>query len=409
MPAGRQKRRGSVYVLVLGVGMVLTVIGLAAISLGRIRVRTVSASQDWLEAQALAFSAAEHALVQIEKTEDWRGELAGKTIEKPFGRGTFRWQLVDPEDGDLTDDTTEPVTLLATGLVHEARYALALHTTIEGVPLEALRTCIAAGGDVQVKSKESVTLTGGALSSNKTVDNKGEIYGDVEAESLKGKGKVSGTVTTPTPPKAMPNQGVFDSYKAKAVQIPFTDKIEKVVLGPANNPWGSPSADGLYYLDTGGKDLHIKESRIHGTLVVKCAPKKVILEDALLLHNYRSDYPVLIVDGDVDIKIKSRQQELSESACGTNFNPPGAPYEGGADGDQADSYPNEIRGLVHVTGKLTIKETARLRGTVICEGDVKFQGDNEIIYEPAIYQNPPAGYTDGSGKPRPDTWTRVVD
>jgi len=403
---GAPRRRGSAYVLALGLGMTITVIGLAWLTLGRISVRTASDCEDWLGARTLAFSAAEHALIQIERTEDWRTTYAGVTVEKSLGNGTFRWQLVDEADGDLTDDPSDPVTILATGFLNRARYALRLETTIKGVPLEVLATCAASGK--RTLNNQTVTLTGAPLSINKKLENLGTINGDVETIAVKKQGTIHGTLTTGITPKPMPDGSVFDTYQAMAVQIPYTGDIQGVVLSPGSNPWGPTNPDGLYYIDAGGADLHIKESRIHGTLVVKCAPKKVFLEDAVLLHNYRSDYPVLIVDGDVEMKHNSATLDLSESVCATNFNPPTAPYEGESDADQSDSYPNEVRGLVHVKDDALIAETARFRGTIICEGDLDFEGNSQIIYDSTIYQDPPVGYSEGA-KPRPETWSRVVD
>jgi hypothetical protein len=45
----------------------------------------------------------------------------------------------------------------------------------------------------------------------------------------------------------------------------------------------------------------------------------------------------------------------------------GAPYEGVWDEDLDDVYPNEIRGLIHVMGTLTLQQTARIVGTILCK------------------------------------------
>jgi len=127
------------------------------------------------------------------------------------------------------------------------------------------------------------------------------------------------------------------------------------------------------------------------------------------MHNYRADHPVLIVDGDAEISIRSLAFDLSESNWHTNFNPAGTPYEGGSDGDQRDSYPNEIRGLVHVRGDLTMRQTARIRGSIVCEGTVTFDGANEIRYDPDVAAGQPLGYTQGGGQVVPGPWRRLVN
>ena len=361
----------------------------------------------------LAFSAAEHALNRINAADDWRMTFGGATVEKSFGRGTFRWRVVDEDDGDLADDDLDPATIIATGIVNDASHTLSLRVTEEGQPLAALSACLAAGGKVQVKRGKSLTLTGGILASNDTVVNDGTIYGNVEAQNVTGSGTVVGTVTTGAAPRAMPSSSVFDVYRDMATAISPGDKIENKLLSPANNPWGETNSDGIYYVDTGSKDLKIKKSRIHGTLVVKCGPgKKVVIGGpggVALLHNYRAACPVLIVDGKLEFELESDTRDLTESGAGTNFNPAGTPYGGETDDDQADSYPNEIQGLVHVTGEFKMKKTSRVRGAVICEGKATIDGANEIVHDPSVTENPPTGYSTGSGQVRPGLWQRVVD
>ena len=404
------RRRGSTYLMVLGLGMIVTICGLGAITVGRIHLRAASDSEDWLAAQALAFSAAEHALTRIAETSDWRTAFDGVTTTKSLGRGTFQWSLADESDGDLTDEDSDPVVLSASATVNRASYSLRVDLAMVGGGLEALGMCLAAKGKVEVKDDEA-TFTGAPLSSNNKVDIEDDatIYGDVHADRVMGDGEVVGTVVTPSPPKDMPSSGVFDSYVAKATAISGIDKIEEKLLSPSSNPWGATNPDGVYYINTNGKDLTIKNARIYGTLVVKVSGKTVKIEDVVFLKNYRSDYPCLIVDGKVELLYKSATEVLDESDCDTNFNPPGTPYNGQTDSDKSDTYPNEIQGLVHVTGSLLIKETARVRGVVICENQVTFEGYNEIIHDPSIPANPPEGYSSGGSEPRINAWSRSVE
>jgi len=405
-------RRGSTYVMVLGLSLVLTVIGLSALTVARVNARGVRASRDCSEARVLAFSAVEHALNRVNADADWRTTYNGATVSKSLGRGTFSWRVVDEADGDLADDDLDPATIIATGTINDASHTLSLRVTMEGQPLAVLSACLAAGGKVQVKRGKVLTLTGGILASNDTVVNDGTIYGDVEAQNVTGGGTVVGNVNTGAPARPMPSSSVFDMYKDMATVISPGDKIEKKLLSPANNPWGETNSDGIYYVDTGTKDLKIKNSRIYGTLVVKCGPgKKVVIGGpggAALLQNYRAEYPVLIVDGKLELELESDTKDLTESDANTNLNPPGTPYGGETDDDQTDSYPNEIQGLVHVTGEFKMKKTSRVRGVIICEGKANIEGTNEIIHDSSVSQNPPTGYSTGSGQVRPGLFQRVV-
>jgi len=410
LPAiGRRRRRGSTYVMVLSVATTVTVIGLAGLAATRVNTRRVADTADWAEAQTLAFAAAEHACRQIDRDPNWRSTYASSGVSAALGRGTFAWRVIDPADGDLAGDPQDRAAAIATGTVNDATYTLRLALVPTGAPLGALAACIAADSRIEVKRRRAVKLDDGVLSSNDRLTNKGVIDGDVEAAKIKGSGTVTGTVTVPAPPKAMPDAGTFDAYRDVATALPRLREIKRAVLSPASNPWGTPNADGVYYIDTGNRNLTITGTRIHGTLVVKCGRKrKVVVDAAVFMHNYRQDHPVLIVDGDVELACDSADTDLRESTWRTNFNPPGTPYDGAADGDQRDSYPNEIRGLVHVKGKLKMRSTARVRGAIICEGSVTFDGNNQIIHDPDVLATPPSGYTTGGDAVQHDGWTRVV-
>ena len=119
---------------------------------------------------------------------------------------------------------------------------------------------------------------------------------------------------------------------------------------------------------------------------------------------------MLIVIGELHIKLKSGEIPLSEEALLTNFNPPGVPYLGQMDDDTDDNYPNEVQGLIHVTKRLKLFETARIVGAIICGDKVDGHGDNVIVHDPGLYASPPVGYTYVDGmKVSPGSYQRVVD
>ena len=407
-----QRRRGSIYLAVLGYASLLTIIGLSALLVLRVQRRAAEGEIDLVQARMHARSAIEKGLWMIENDPVWRTNLSNGNwaADQPIATGTYTLEGIDPNDGNLTNSPVDPLVLTGTGLSGAARHKTQVTLVADIRPLEALKTCLHAAGDVAVSDDRSLTVTGAPLSTNGTVDNSGTIYGDVEAAATSNDGTITGTVTTSASPKELPDPGVFDMYASKATPIPFPGSIDKQVLSPSYNPWGSTNADGVYFIDTGGSHLVIHASRIHGTLVVRTGGADVLLDDAVFLHNYRADYPVLIVDGNLVMLYKSDSYDLSESAWSTNFNPSGAAFQDGFDTDQTDVYPNEIQGLVHVKGTLLMESTARVRGVVLCESTVSCDEFNEIIYEPSLFKNPPLGYTlppvmkiaDGS-------WKQVVD
>jgi len=121
---GRRARRGSSHVIVLSLASVLTVVGISAVTVSRVRTKGTIQANEWTDAQMLAFSASEHALTTINDDPDWRENLQGQTVQRTFHGKTLSWQIVDEADGDLTDDPTDPVTLKVTGAAGQANYAL---------------------------------------------------------------------------------------------------------------------------------------------------------------------------------------------------------------------------------------------------------------------------------------------
>ena len=67
-------QRGSAYLLVLGVSMIVSLIGLTAIVLGRVERRMDRDVQDAVQARLLAQSAIELALQHLAGSPTWRGK-----------------------------------------------------------------------------------------------------------------------------------------------------------------------------------------------------------------------------------------------------------------------------------------------------------------------------------------------
>ncbi len=405
------KQHGSTYIIVLASSMIVTVIGLASLLAIRVQRRSAEIVEDSAEARLCAQSAIELGLLFVED-QSWRSTWPNGTwlSNQQLGGGSFSLEGKDPRDSDLADSQYDPVILTGTGTkgmaVHKAQIVLV--PAIK--PLEALNTCVHALDKLRIDNNKQITAVGAPVSTNGSLDNRGTIDGHVETGSVTRQGTITGTLTVPAPSKQMPDPEVISDYISKATTIPFTGNIDKQILTPTYNPWGPTNPDGIYFIDTDSNDLTITNSRIHGTLVIRTGNAKLTLGNAVFMHSYRSHYPVLIVDGKARIKCDSGDYALSENSCGTNFNPAGAPYLGQSDEDELDEYPNEIQGLVHVTGKLELEQTARIRGAVICEDEVRCKGQNVIIHDPALYASPPEGYIFVDGmQVSPGSCKQVVD
>ncbi len=119
---GPYRRRASVYIALLGVSMVVTVIGLSALTAARIQRYAAEATNDIAEARFYAQSATDLALFRISGDPQWRYRYSNDvwTTDQAIGRGTFSFKLVDELDGSLTNDPGQPVRLYAMGCVGDA-------------------------------------------------------------------------------------------------------------------------------------------------------------------------------------------------------------------------------------------------------------------------------------------------
>jgi hypothetical protein len=321
-----------------------------------------------------------------------------------LGSGTASFVIRDDTDLDIADDLSDPLRVYGIGRVGEA---VRVHSVLVQPDhgLEVLRTAIHSATEIQIHGGKELIATGGPVSCNGDINNDEIIYGDVVSFTVSDPGVVTGE-TTLVGRRTMPGTDVLDRYRNLATQIPFSGDLVSRVLSPGENPWGAVNEDGLYYIDTLGTDIDIQGCRIHGTLIVRCPGRKLVLKDAVFIEPYRDEFPALIVDGEIEIRLKSEGMELSEATWGSNFNPPGSPYQDETDLDTLDSYPNEVRGLVHAFGPLGIWETTRVRGVVLCHVKIDINDPAHIIYDSDIYENPPLGYADPNSPLAiiPNTW-----
>lgn len=415
--AVRGQRRGSIYLLTLGLGSILTIIGVGVIATSRAGMRSVSQAEDWAEAQSLTYSAVEHAIVEINSHSNWRNDFNGTTTQCSLGRGSFTWRLVDEGDGSMTDDPHDACTAYVTGTVGRATYSMKVHLAMAPGPLPALKMALATGGNTTVTNYDSATFTGGPLGCNKTVtiNYNATVTGIVQAKylSIISPGALNGSSVVPSPAMTMPDSTVFSQYRGRATTLNYNwfwyGSMDDVNLSPSSNPQGAPNADGVYYINTGNRDLYIDHCNIQGTLVIDCGTATVTLGAGTKINSYRTNYPALIVKGDLKMTFST----------GGSPRPWGTHRRGGGFRDNGHHWgwfnflqywtePGEIVGLVHVKGNLAMQSSSGVEGCVICEGDVWLQGTHEFANDPVLWQTPPVGYTTGPPRPCPDFWGRVV-
>ncbi len=120
LPATR--RRGSVYVAVLGVAMMVTILGLSALAATRLRRDSAVGTETVVKASLYAQSVVDIVLYRLENDPNWRTTYTHDiwTADEPVGEVTFAYHFVDEADGDLANDPTQPVRLYVKATVGEA-------------------------------------------------------------------------------------------------------------------------------------------------------------------------------------------------------------------------------------------------------------------------------------------------
>lgn len=408
-PRRRHQRRGSAYVLAIGVSLILVAVGFSVLTFGRTHTRSIQSANDWDEAGLLAFSAVEYAIRTINNNSSWRSTFP-HGVEVPalthlLGNGQFSAILIDEANGSLTTHGSYPVRIYGVGRVGDTTR---VHSVLAkpSTGLSVMKSAVHAHGLLRVLSDGHLNVSGGPASSNDLLRIDGYLHGDGQGLLTTGAGITTGNTTLLSLGLPMPHSGVFTMYRDMARAINPPSNIDGMVLSPGYNPWGAPHPDGLYFINSPSNNVNIADSRVHGTLIIRAPNRTVTIEEAVLLHPARPDYPALIVLGDLELRHRSADMDLAEADAGVNFNPPGAPYQGISNATFTDTYPNEIQGLIHVIGRLTIAEGARVRGIVICEDRVEIDGAAHVIHDHTLYENAPIGYgIPGSPmRPVPGSW-----
>jgi len=393
-------RSGSAYLVVLGAALIVSTLAYSGLMIVQSRSRTAREVADSAAARQIARDAIEVGRQWIYMDPNWRTNRSNGAwvTNMALAGGSFSLEVNDPLDGDIRSRPHDPVTIKATGVKGQARHVMQVTLEAKPVALPALNYSLHTGGELHVTSGKTLTATGSTVSTNGTVTNQGTINANVSC-TLVGislpLGTINGTTTLLAPAKAFPISAVPENYATIGTLItPST--IDGAVLAPGLSPYGTSNPYGIYVVRPPA-DFTIKNCRLYGTLVVICpAGKKVIIDGSVLLEPATPDQPSLIIKGNADILFV--RQTFSESSLGRNFNPAQAPVDGVSDSSIDDQYASEIRGLVHVTGKVTLKQTAFIRGALLCESTaatdaVRIEDTPSIVYTPALATKPPMWYT----------------
>lgn len=120
----RRPPRGSAYVLILTSAMVVTLMGLAALTAVRLQLRGAVDTADVGQARLNALTAIEIGLLTLNGDPDWRSNFSsGNWItDQSNGDGAFSLDVIDPNDGDFRTYVCGPVEMIGIGDHGQAHY-----------------------------------------------------------------------------------------------------------------------------------------------------------------------------------------------------------------------------------------------------------------------------------------------
>jgi len=415
----KARARGSLYVAVLGIALLVSVIGLTALSAARVELRGGGADADFAAARLYAQSAVEIGLHLIRGDSDWRSRANGDWFKDlAIGDGTCTLSVVDPADGNLADSNVESVLLTGTGVQGQARYKLQATVTAVQRGLTCLEVALHAGNDVLFSSATMQCLVPATLSANDTVDaSASSIACEVQAVNAITGATYTGTRTTGITPRELPDAQAFDYYLTNGTAIVYDTLaqaaparvIENTLLSPAHNPYGpTTNPQGIYVIDCGGKELRIRNCRIYGTLVVLNPDTASRLEGSVNWEAAVANYPALLVQGPMSFETVS--SALTEAVAGMSLNPPGTPYQGSEDTDQLDSYPSKITGLIYVSGDASTTNQVTVDGALVVGVTLSASNFLDPAYRSTYFDNPPPGFLGPVDLEIPSGgWRRAVD
>lgn len=414
----RISRRGTAYVVAVGIGLMVAAISLGGITVARTRAASNKLRRDEVQARVVARSAIELARAMIRADASWRTSrsngawLEGATLQDAL----FDVSVTNPS-GPLDNSALDSVVALGDATVGSSRQRVSVRLDAQTVPLNCLALPLVVGGAVSAATS-TLNPTGATVATNLSFTSVlATIRPNVEATTAVIGTGFSGTTSTGVAARKLPSSTVFDSYVAAGTPISIGSlpivslkpTLQKCVLSPASNPYGATNANGIYVIDCQGSAIVITNCRIVGTLVLLNPGIGSAVTGAVRWVPAITNYPCLLVNG--SITLQHWAANLSESTQATNFNPPGTPYAyptGTSDTDTSDSYPSSISGLVYVSGNVTTSNSPTI-SLLMIGGALTLGGTVTLAYDSTYYNSPPPGFFTVNMIPGQGSWRRVVD
>lgn len=405
----RHARQGAMYVSVLLSSLIVSVTTLAGLQLLELRMESQGGSHDASRARQLSDSALSIYCARMNEQSNWRTiyQSGQETTIESFDGGMF-WAVIDNDQNDLTNEGDRSVRLTVHSRFGQAGHARQAELEPIYTPAEVLNATIYVHGDFNINSGAHLTTDGSIWVNGVMNANSNEVQANgVRANASSGSGLVGGllgtvngvvtNVTDPVLGLLVPGDDSWmEEYAYIGTEIPYSSlpggKIEKVVLSPTNNPFGSGTNEkGIYFIRCGGEKIEILRSRIEGTLVLFDCKSDSVINEQVQWTVPIAGMPAVVAGGSMNIKLKS--DDLSESTHNTNFNPVQSPYRSDYDSDEDDFYPTQIHGPIIVTGDLIVDTNgpADMRGGIFVLGNLTQKSNVRLQRDDLLRSNPPPG------------------
>lgn len=409
-----RRQRGTVYIAILGLSILVAVIGLGGIALSRAQARARDLQADTDEARGYAMDAVELARTLINADANWRTDYSNGNwfTNQSWGNGSITLNVTDPA-GALNNADTDPVTVTGTGMKGQAVQRIQVTLVPVLTPYSCMYAALCTGG---LLSLNNTTVIGaGALISSNTSITTGNATVYPSAESA---GAVLGStfyanVTSLATPRTLPPSNVFDYYNANGTTIAYSalpsgGTLQNCLLSPTSNPYGATNAKGIYIINCNLQNLTINNCRIVGTLVILNA-NNITIQGNINWEPAVANLPCLLMQGSVTMKASNGT--LNEGGSIPNLNPASTPYpypNGAGNSTTSDSYPSVIDGLVYVSGNLVIQNNPSVDNLLVT-GTLNASGTLSLNPQPILLSNPPPGFRTVNMGVSPGTWKQQVN
>ena len=408
--------------LVLGLGTILTIIGLGSLAVTRAGTRATNDSADWSEAKVLAFAAVDHAITQINRNSSWRTAYSNVTVQQPLGRGTFSWHATDDSDGNLADDPSEPFTIWATGTVRQASYSMKVHMTppanggglVAGVVvtgpvaltgssiIDSFDSSRGAYGGANVGSS-AVVQTNSTASKAVSLDWSTAIRGSVQV----GPGGIPATVI-----EQDSGSNVTGAMSVMSQQAQMPTLTAPTGMGASTGDWSCTSNQ----VTTVSGNLHVNGLTVGNSGVMKISGAVTILVEGDF--NFNGSGVIEVLQGaSLTIYVKGAStiaNSASTKIDGQNLSSVKLLNLGTHTIDISGNCP--IQGVImSPNAPVTINNSSQVFGAIMAKqlnvlGNARFHEDKRITTSVDKVTIPGAsGGSGGTSKPQADSWSRVVN